>query len=178
MVQSPWGDYSRWEPRKDKSRWEFNSPVLADGWEVAMPQATDSTLAKAHLKDLFPLRTINLSSTKVTDAGLANLEGLYELRALDLSGAKITDAGLEHLKRHRVQNGDPLVGYHGYRRWVGAPQEVGCPGMADLRNTNVTEEGAKILQRALPKCEIEHWIDPRRKKRTATEDGIIAAKDG
>lgn len=171
MVQSPWGDYSRWEPRKDKSRWEFNSPVLADGWEVAMPQATDSTLAKAHLKDLFPLRTINLSSTKVTDAGLANLEGLYELRALDLSGAKITDAGLEHLKRlaqlQWIDLSDTMVTDAGLVHL----KKLAALEWLDLRNTNVTEEGAKILQRALPKCEIEHWIDPRPKNEQRRKTG-------
>ena len=43
------------------------------------------------------LETLDLSRTKVGDAGLAGLEGLDRLRSLDLKGTGVTDAGLAHL---------------------------------------------------------------------------------
>ena len=41
---------------------------------------------------------LDLSDTKVTDAGLANLTGLVGLQLLGLSDAQVTDAGLAHLQ--------------------------------------------------------------------------------
>ena len=43
------------------------------------------------------LRTLDLSSTKVTDAGLSHLKGLTNLNTLSLFGTKVTDAGMVHL---------------------------------------------------------------------------------
>ena len=41
---------------------------------------------------------MNLSGTKVTDAGLEHLKGLTQLQELDLTDTKVTGEGLEHLK--------------------------------------------------------------------------------
>jgi len=41
---------------------------------------------------------VNLSGTKVTDAGLEHFKGLTQLQELCLTDTKVTGAGLEHLK--------------------------------------------------------------------------------
>jgi len=90
------------------------------------------------LKGLTSLRILDLGGTQVTDAGLEHLEGLTNLEVLGLAGTRVTDAGLERLKGmtslrrlelHRVKN---------------------APYM------QVTDEGVKKLQEALPDCKIGH----------------------
>ena len=49
--------------------------------------------------DLARATRLNLSGTKVTDAGLAHLSGLTQLEALDLRYTYVTDDGLKHLER-------------------------------------------------------------------------------
>jgi hypothetical protein len=51
-----------------------------------------------HLKGLTNLRSLELTETRVSDAGMVHLKGLARLQGLDLSGTDVTDAGLRHLK--------------------------------------------------------------------------------
>src|SRR5262249_8895029 len=56
----------------------------------------------AYLKELAPLKHLNLldlRGTQVGDAGLKELPALPELRELDLSETQVTDAGLKELAR-------------------------------------------------------------------------------
>jgi hypothetical protein len=46
-----------------------------------------------------PVISVELSGTKVTDAGLEHLKGLTQLQQLHLDGTKITDAGVKKLKQ-------------------------------------------------------------------------------
>ena len=50
-----------------------------------------------HIKGLNQLRDLDLSGTRVTDAGLSNIKGLSRLQRLVLS-TKVTDAGLVNLR--------------------------------------------------------------------------------
>ena len=77
-----------------------------------------------------PVVRVNLSGTKVTDAGLVHLKGLTNLRWLDLGDTNVTDAGLVHLK-----------GLTKLER-------------LDLWSTKVSATGFKELQKALPNCQI------------------------
>jgi hypothetical protein len=107
-----------------------------------------------HLKNLKQLDFLVLEKTQVTDAGLAHLKGLANLRVLYLDNAKITDAGLAHLegltKLQFLELGNTLVTDAGLARLKGLPQlqEVSVGG------TKVTAEGAKDLQKSLPKVEV------------------------
>lgn len=49
------------------------------------------------LKDFRNLRALNLSGTKVTDAGLRHLQGLQSLQILSMEDTEITDQGLEYI---------------------------------------------------------------------------------
>ena len=46
-----------------------------------------------------PVVKVDLSGTKITDAGLKVLKELKELRELDLNGTQVTDAGVKELKK-------------------------------------------------------------------------------
>ena len=48
------------------------------------------------MKDLPGLKSLQLGSTGITDAGLAKLAGVSKMENLDLGGTQITDAGLAH----------------------------------------------------------------------------------
>ena len=50
------------------------------------------------LKGLGKLRSLNLASTRVGDAGLAHLLGLAKLADLSLIGTRVSDAGVAKLK--------------------------------------------------------------------------------
>jgi len=62
-----------------------------------LSDASLKDLAKC-LKGLTQLRRLDLSFSRVTDAGLVHVKGLTQLRALSLYRSVVTDAGLVHLK--------------------------------------------------------------------------------
>jgi hypothetical protein len=45
------------------------------------------------------LRTLNLSDTPISDAGLEHLKGLTQLQGLMLAHTKVTDAGVRELQK-------------------------------------------------------------------------------
>jgi Leucine-rich repeat (LRR) protein len=51
------------------------------------------------LKDLKNLTTLDLSETKITDAGLKELRELKKLASLSLANTQITDTGLKKLQK-------------------------------------------------------------------------------
>ena len=93
------------------------------------PQAsTDlSPLGRLQPEDL---QYLQLSSTRVTNAGLSYLRGLTGLRVLWLYDTQVNDTGLVHLQ-----------GLTGLR-------------VLNLRSTLVSQSGVDALQQALPQCEI------------------------
>ena len=90
-----------------------------------------------YLKGLTALEELHLSSTSVSDAGLAHLKELTELRSLDLGQTHITDAGLVHLR------GLPSLRYLDI--WYVGP---------DGKGIRESEPGVVELRRALPDCDI------------------------
>ena len=89
-----------------------------------------SDIGLEDLRALRQLQSLDVGYTNVSDAGLQQLTLLSQLRELNLDGTKVTDAGLERLR------------------------VLTSLGWLYVRNTEVTDAGAKMLQRALPKCEV------------------------
>lgn len=117
-------------------------------------QVTDAWLE--HVGAICQLQELSIDSTRVTDAGLKNLKGLNQLQVLTLMGTMAGDAALESL------NGLPqLKRLHlAYTRVTNAGLEhlQKLPQLEEvfLFCTHCTPEGAEKLQKALPKCKIEH----------------------
>lgn len=180
---SNWPAYAKdkWNSRSSKSRSGFGSPVLADGFEVDLAGVgtADAGLATVHFRALWSLRTLNLSYSNVTDAGLQYIEGLGGLRALDLAGTRTTDSGLKHLKgltqlqwlclrnTHVTDVGMTDLEAITNLQWLNLSKtsvpDTGLIRLAALRRlerlyllrTDCTDEGVNALQQQLPKCIIE-----------------------
>jgi hypothetical protein len=126
--------------------------------DVSDTRVTDAGLV--HLKPMTALTYLWLSNTPVTDTGLAQLEGLTSLQLFHLNGTKVGDAGLVHLK--------PMTALT--ELGLGATQ-VSNTGLAtlrtltnltnlDLSDTKVTAAGIDGLRKALPKCEVRTDREP------------------
>jgi Leucine-rich repeat (LRR) protein len=101
--------------------------------EVLSLDLSNTKVTNAGLKELAPLtslRLLQLYDTSVTDAGLAELVKLKNLRHLNLYDTSVTDAGLAELAK--LTN----------LTYLRLPQKVTGAGMAEL-------------QKLLPKCKID-----------------------
>jgi hypothetical protein len=123
---------------------------------------TGSNVTDDDLELLRPLNgpgDLDLTDTKVSDAGLPHLVGLKRLHSLELTGTKLTDAGLRTLGTIHE-----LVGLDVQRTSItdsGLDHLKGLTNLSwlDLRDTKVTKAGLTKLQQALPNCKI-HWDPP------------------
>jgi hypothetical protein len=100
------------------------SATLVSRQSKAPESADDETMV--HVGRLRRLKSLRLSGTEITDAGLAHVAGLTRLRSLQLANMRIGDAGLVHLE-----------------------------GLTSLRSLNlvgspVTDGSVLALERALP----------------------------
>jgi internalin A len=122
--------------------------------DLSSTDVTDDGLA--NLAGLTNLVTLNLEGTQITDAGLINLERLTKIETLYLPDNRITDAGLSHLtglaKLSRLcLLRDTQVTDSGLRHIKRIPNLSSL----DLRGTQATSAGVKELQEALPGLTIE-----------------------
>ena len=127
---------------------------------------TQSKVTDAGLKEIAGLKNLHfllLAGTKVTDAGLKELAGLKNLQELDLDEvAEITDAGLKELAV--LENLQSLN-----LRFTNVT-DAGLKELAGLKNllrvycsgSHVTDAGEKQLRSALPKCEISHGMTKKK----------------
>ena len=65
--------------------------------DISSSRITDAGLV--HLKELKKLESLRLTDTKITDAGLVHLKGLTKLRYLNLSDTQVTNAGVANLQK-------------------------------------------------------------------------------
>jgi hypothetical protein len=65
--------------------------------DLSGTRITDAGLV--HLQGLTKLESLDLGGTQVSDAGVVHLQGLAKLDSLDLSETQVPDAGLAHLKK-------------------------------------------------------------------------------
>lgn len=152
-ARRPWG-YT-WIPAYENNRDQvmrdrlwfdkyFSEDLAHNVIEVFFPEhANDDDLAI--LKNLPYLTTVELSDSKITNAGLQQLEGLAQLRVLRLDNTTIDDDGFIHLSKLSSIIGLNLSGTRIGDRGV----EIIC-GLQSLRHlelkgTQLTDRGAKHL---------------------------------
>jgi internalin A len=121
--------------------------------DLGSTKVTDAGLK--HLAGLKQLQWLNLTNTKVTDVGLKPLARLKHLRELDLRNTKVTDAGLKplaglkHLRELDLRN--TKVTDAGLKHLAGLKQLQ----LLLLSNTRVTDKGIADLKKVLPNLVIE-----------------------
>jgi beta-lactamase regulating signal transducer with metallopeptidase domain/Leucine-rich repeat (LRR) protein len=123
-------------------------PVI--GVDLTGTKVTDAGLE--HLKGLPKLQSLKLYRTKVTDEGLKHLKGLTNLQSLALEETGVTDEGLEHL-----QGLPKLQSLKLYRTKVTDEGLKHLKGLTNLQSlaleeSGVTDEGLEHLQ-GLPKLQ-------------------------
>ena len=129
----------------------------------ARPGAHERRRCRArHLEGLRKLQNLDLSKTKVTNAGLVHLRGLAQLENLDLTADRqISDAGLTNLsglvRLRSLRLGATNVGDGGIDRLKG----LRSLRLLDVGQTNVTEAGVKAFRKAFPRTNV-YWDAPKK----------------
>jgi Leucine rich repeat len=98
--------------------------------DLSFTRVSDAGLV--HLKRMTNLSKLHLWGTEITDAGLVHLKGMTNLTALSLGNTRVTDAGMVHLKGLRNLS------------------------ILFVSNTRVTDAGIDELKQALPSLKIYH----------------------
>jgi len=88
-------------------------------------------LLSGHLASLTRLKTLSLTDSPISDAGLESLRGLTQIEELDLSGTRVTDNGLRCLRDLRRLK------------------------TLNLKSTQVSAQGVQQLRQSLPDCKME-----------------------
>ena len=114
----------------------------------------DSELA--HLEALTDLEILFLDRTQITDDGLACLPQLPKLHGLHLADTHVTDSGLKHLHRFADLLQLSLDGCRVSDTGLEHLRGLANLELLNLTYTDVTPEGVKKLQKALPNCKIEY----------------------
>ena len=121
------GDYAPWESWGN-AQGEVALPVGRELRLNVTPQASTDLSPLAALRS-DDVQYLQLSSTRINNAGLAHLSQLTGLRVLWLYDTAVSDMGLVHLRS--------LTGLR----------------VLNLRSTLVTSAGVDALQETLPQCE-------------------------
>ncbi len=119
------------------------APPAAFSLDLSLTRVTDAGMRE--LAGLNGLQDLRLALTQVTDAGLKELAGLKSMQALDLGFTKLTDAGLKELARLKGLQNLNISGTQGTD--TGLKELVGLESLQrlDLFHTKVTDAGLKVL---------------------------------
>jgi hypothetical protein len=136
----------------------FDDPIPADGFGIDLRFADDGSLAnlKSITKSITvsPIRTLNLDSSMLTDAGMKELVGFHDLVSLDLDRTAVTDSGLQHVATFSQLRWLSLHGTQITDAGLEHLKDLSQLEMIGLSGTRVTEQGLKEFQRTRPKCKI------------------------
>ena len=113
-------------PKKAPSAEEKAISIADPIVEEAVRESLEKPEGEITEADLAKVPYLNLSNTKITDAGLKEMAKFKNLKILDLSSTQITDAGLKELAK--LQN----------------------LGILELYSTKITGVGVAELKKALP----------------------------
>lgn len=97
-----------------------------------------------------PVIVVNLSNTKVTDAGLAPFKNLKQLQTLLLDSTNVRNEGLTHLKELTKLQVLSLVNTSVRDEGLVHLKELKQLQMLNLNNTQVTDAGIRELKKSLP----------------------------
>jgi Leucine-rich repeat (LRR) protein len=115
------------------------------GLEISISLSLDDDTEMAQVKGLPCVTSLQLSRSKVTNAGLAYVDGLTSLRYLGLTRTAVTDAGLAHVQGlHALTNldlDDTQIGDEG----IAHIKNLTALNTLRLRNTYVSDAALAYL---------------------------------
>ena len=114
----------------------------------------EGKLTKAYFEKV--TRLILNGTKKVTDAGLKGVAKLKQLKGLYLEGTEITDAGLKEVAKLKQLNFLALNLTQITDTGLKEVAKLKQLRFVNLEDTKVTESAVAQLQKALPKCRINH----------------------
>jgi Zn-dependent protease len=127
--------------------------------DVSRTRITDAGLH--HLSVLTGLRRLSLEDTRIGDAGLRHLAGLVRLEELSLAGTRVTDAGLGHLEGMQSLESLSLSRTAVTDAGIASLMRLTSLKTLDLTETHVTADGVAELRRALPALRIHATDDAK-----------------
>ena len=152
---------------QDTTDWELNASFANppfDDAAIALMDGLESVLV-----------SLNLSRTKVNDAGLAKLAGFQKITSLRLDNTVVGDGGMEALLK--LENIEMLNLYGTQVTDSGVATVAALPNLKRLycAGTKTTAEGVEALQAKYPKMEIVGPTPPA--EAAAPEQGEAAKTD-
>jgi hypothetical protein len=122
--------------------------------DLSWTKITDAGLAR--LKEHKGLQSIYLDGTKITDAGLAQLKELKDLQTLYLNGTRVTDAGLVNLEQFKGLQVLYLGGLQITDAGLAHLKELKGLQTLYVGRTQITDAGVRELRKALPNTQISY----------------------
>ena len=100
VAQVGFAEPRTWVQRNEWLRSKLGTAATQDvKWVVFRhTQGEELESALTHLGELTQLKSLDLSNTRVSDAGLAHLRGLTQLQLLNVGNTQVSDAGSAHLR--------------------------------------------------------------------------------
>jgi len=109
-----------------------------------------------HLTGCHSLRDLSLATTRISDDSLKTVGKLTTLEELDISGSPITDAGLVHLRQLSnlkvLRMAVTQITDEGLLQLAGLKKLE----MIDARQTSITPQGIEQLKQSLPQVVVHH----------------------
>lgn len=121
--------------------------------DLSLTKVTDAGLASLEGVKL-RLRSLDLGTTDITDGGLVYLKGLTTLRYLNLAGTKVTDAGLAHLTGLSKLESLNLTATQITDTGLVYLTALDKLQSLNVATTSVTNAGRQEVRKTLPACTI------------------------
>jgi Leucine-rich repeat (LRR) protein len=143
---------SLWIAPLERKRWAVAAIEALHGMVTFQEATTPEPFVITFLRRWFPavyfdeIMGVYLTSTRITDAELAQLQGLTSLRVLSLDKTRVTDAGLPHLQGLTSLQGLSLVNAHITDAALAELKGLTNLRQLDLDGTQVTDAGLVHLQ--------------------------------
>jgi len=130
--------------------WPTATAVKLDWLDLSFTKVDDSMWTNAS-KGRWDSRRLNVEGTRVSDNSITSIALMIRLEELDLSTCKISDAGLEPIRGHRSLRKLWLTGTNVSDSLVDLLASLPRLEEVELTGTRFTDEGRQELARRIPK---------------------------
>ena len=130
--------------------WPTTTAVKLDWLDLSFTKIDDSMWTAA-AKGRWDTRRLNVEGTRVSDNSIPSIASMNRLEELDLSTCKISDAGLEPLRSHRSLRKLWLTGTSVSDSLIELLASLPRLEEVELTGTRFTDDGRQELARRIPR---------------------------